>query len=264
MTDQAIAGRDPARSRRTLLLAAVGSAGALAAHAAMAPASVLGHDPDDVLKGADNPTTAATSITNSAGTAQAPLIAVVGASTGNGTGVHGFSGAPGSAFEDPLAVTGVFGSASGSDSQGVVGFAAETAALTSVGVFGSGDNGVIGEGTYGVVGVGHIAVQGLTTTADPGATAVYGEAADNDQYALQAIGRVRLSRSGRVLAAAGKSSVKVSLAAVSSATHVLAQIGSRRAGYYIESAVPTSGSFTIYLNRALAQDTYIHWVVLDA
>jgi len=99
---------------------------------------------------------------------------------------------------------------------------------------------------------------------DPGAVGVFAEAAATNQYALQAIGRVKFSRSGRVLLGSSKSSVKVTLAAVTSATHVFAQIGSLRPGYYIASVVPTTGSFTVYLNKALTQGTYIHWMVLDA
>src|SRR5439155_12210840 len=63
MSDHAPDGT--ARSRRALLVAAAGSAAALAATAIAAPGAVLGHDVDDVQKEVDNPTTARTSITNS-------------------------------------------------------------------------------------------------------------------------------------------------------------------------------------------------------
>ncbi len=60
MTDQVSAPR----SRRALLTAAAGGAAALAASAAL-PLSVAAADPDDVVKGTDNATTATTSISNS-------------------------------------------------------------------------------------------------------------------------------------------------------------------------------------------------------
>ncbi|TME82231.1 MAG: hypothetical protein E6I45_06385 [Chloroflexi bacterium] len=252
------------RTRRAVLAAAAGSAAAMAATAISAPASVLGHDVDDVQKGTDNPTTAATLITNSHGTADTPDQGFVGVSTGLGTGLHGFSGDTGATPDDPVERTGVLGTAAGVSGFGVTGFGDFTDSFNTVGVFGSGDNGVIGEGYFGTVGVGHFGVQGFTTLDDPGAVGVFAEAAATNQYALQAIGRVKFSRSGRVLLGSSKSSVKVTLAAVTSATHVFAQIGSLRPGYYIASVVPTTGSFTVYLNKALTQGTYIHWMVLDA
>ena len=109
-----------------------------------------------------------------------------------------------------------------------------------------------------------LASRGSTTADDPGAVGVSAEAAEIDQYALRAQGRVRLSRSGRLLLTSGKSSVKVNLAGVTTATHAFAQIGSLRAGYHISSVVPTTGSFTIYLNKALTSSAYVHWFVLDA
>jgi hypothetical protein len=258
-------GQPPVSSRRALLGAAVGSAAAFAAGAIAAPTAALAHDPDDVEKNVDNPTTATTSITNAtAGTAQAPTLAFAGVSTGNGTGIHGFSSDSGATPDDPLPITGVFGSTLGVDGVGVTGFGEFTVGLSTVGVFGSGDNGVIGEGTWGVVGVGHTGVQGLTTSGDTGAVGVSAEAADINQYAFHAIGRVKLSRSGRLLVATGRSSAKVTLAGVTTGTHAFAQLGSRRSGTYIIAVVPTTGSFTVYLNKALTSAAYIHWFVLDA
>jgi hypothetical protein len=253
------------RTRRAVLAAAAGSAAALAATAMAGPATVLGHDAQDVQKEVDNPTTAATSITNStAGPENAPTDAFAGVSKASGTGVHGFSGDSTSALDEPIGLTGVLGSAVGESGTGVTGFGEITVTLNTVGVVGDADNGVVGLGTFGVVGVGSaVSVQGLTQFGFPGAVALWGEAADTDQYALRALGRVKFERSGRALVASGKSSVKITLAAVTSATHVFAQIGSLRPGYYIASVVPTSGSFTVYFNKPLVQGTYVHWFVLD-
>ena len=51
------------RSRRAILTAAAGAAGALAA-GALIPAGVAAADPNDVVMGQNNPTTAPTSVTN--------------------------------------------------------------------------------------------------------------------------------------------------------------------------------------------------------
>jgi hypothetical protein len=249
-------------SRRALLGAALGSAAAVAV-TAIAPPGVTAHDPEDVQKGVDNPTTAPTSITNSGGTSESPALALAGVSTGNGTGVHGFSGDSGSTLDAPLPITGVFGSTVGADGVGVTGFGEDTEAFTTVGVFGSADNGVIGQGVWGVVGVGHTGLQGLTMADDPGAVGVWAEAAETNQYAFRAIGKVKFSRSGRLLLGSGKSSAKVTLAGVTSGTHVLAQLGSYRPGVQIAAVVPTTGSFTVYLSKALTSNAYVHWVVLD-
>src|SRR6476661_5966894 len=113
------------RSRRALLSAAAGAAGAMVASAAL-PLGVAAHDPDDIQAGTDNATTAQTTVTNSAddGTALAghatgtvnPLAAagfgVEGTSAG-AAGVFAWSvAAPASWFSaDLTSYTGVFGSA---------------------------------------------------------------------------------------------------------------------------------------------------------
>ena len=107
------------RSRRALLAAAAGAAGALAASAAM-PLTAAADDPNDVVKGVDNATTATTSIsfTGTDSTALAGRATGAGANYGtvgtstNGAGVLGWSVSP----PDPswfqreyTAYTGVFG-----------------------------------------------------------------------------------------------------------------------------------------------------------
>ena len=74
------------RSRRALLTGAAATAAALAASAAL-PLGVSAADPDDVVKGVDNATTATTSVTNST----ADSTALAGAAVGTGYGVQGSS-----------------------------------------------------------------------------------------------------------------------------------------------------------------------------
>jgi hypothetical protein len=55
----------------------------------------------------------------------------------------------------------------------------------------------------------------------------------------------------------------VTLAGTSSASRVFAVLHSNRAGRYVRAVVPTTGSFTIYLNTTVTSATYIAWFVLD-
>ena len=211
-------------SRRALLGAALGSAAAVAV-AAIAPPGVTAPDPEDVQKGVDNPTTAPTSITNSGGSSESPALALAGVSTGNGTGVHGFSGDSGihsgPAPADHRCLRLHRGRRRGRSHRLRRGHRG----LLDGRRFGSADNGVIGQGVWGVVGVGHTGLQGLTMADDPGAVGVWAEAGPGtNQYAFRAIGKVKFSRSGRLLLGSGKSSAKVTLAGVTSGTHVLAQL----------------------------------------
>jgi hypothetical protein len=97
-----------------------------------------------------------------------------------------------------------------------------------------------------------------------GAIGVVAVAPTTSQYALVASGKVRISRSGRAYLLSGTSRRKITLAGVTSSTHVLAQLATNRAGTYIQAVVPTTGYFTVYLNKTVPGTTYFHWVVLDA
>jgi hypothetical protein len=234
------------RSRRALLTAAAGAAGALAAHAAM-PLTAAAVDPYDVVLGAPNPSLALTSITQGtaglgafkATTTWAGAAGVVG-STGDetgmapetpSTGVYGWAPTPAS---DTFFATGIWG-----DSE-------------DVGTYGSGYVGVRGDGVYGVIGVGGVGGIGVQAY---GATAT--------DVALNVTGKVRFSRSGRSTIGAGKSSIKVTLAGVSSSSRVFAVLHSNRSGRYVRAVVPTTGYFIIYLNTTVASSTYVAWFVLN-
>jgi len=81
--------------------------------------------------------------------------------------------------------------------------------------------------------------------------------------ALQVMGKVKFDRAYRVKILKGKSSAKVALAGVSASSQVFATLRSYRAGYYIAAVTPTTGSFTIYLNKALTSDTYVSYFVVN-
>ena len=237
------------RSRRALLTAAAGAAGAVAASAAM-PLSVAAV-PTAVLTEQDNPSTDQTSLTMTAAVAPKFALKVRGvtteaaalvASTGDetaiapiantaSTGVYGW--AP--TLNDPdFFATGVWG-----DSE-------------DVGTYGSGTVGVMGDGVVGLVG-----------RADLGGSGIQAINFDPAGVALQVYGKVQFSRSGKNTIGAGKSSLKINLVGVSSASRVFAVLHSNRSGRYVRAVVPTTGSFTIYLNTTVTSATYIAWFVIN-
>ena len=137
-----------------------------------------------------------------------------------GAGLVGWSvAAPGDPFvPDFTAYTGVFGSAptapieTGTFGAGVWGDSEDT------GVYGSGDTGVQGFGaSAGVYGYGGIGVVGESATTSAGVLALGQSATD---LALEVQGKVKFSRSGRATLGSGKSSIKVTLAGVSSGSRV--------------------------------------------
>jgi len=252
------------RSRRALLAAAAGAAGAIAASAAI-PGSIRAADPDDVVKGTDNPTTATTTVTNSGDDSTAIAghatgighgYGVEGTSTG-GAGVFGWSvSAPD--WDPPFepantAVTGVFGSApagNGVDTYGagVWGYSPDA------GVYGSGSTGVEGYGGYGVAGYSN----GLA-----GGIGVFAFSPNNTAIALHAQGKVHFSRSGRKKVTSGKASIVVTLAGVTASSKVFAVFASNESGRWVRAVVPASGKFTVYFNTRLSSAAYVSWFVLD-
>ena len=244
------------RSRRALLAAAAGGAAALAASAAL-PLTAVAADPDDVVKGVDNATTATTGITN--GTANDDAFTAAAAGTGfgllgsstGGAGIVGWSiSAP---TLDPVdgAYTGIFGWSPGGPIDGPVGVGV-VGVSDDWGVFGNGTVGVYGYGTYGVVGESSSTAAGVTAYAK-----------SNTDLALDVVGKVRFSRSGRVSITAGHSTKVVTLAGVSASSRVFALIHSNRSGRWVRAVVPTTNSFKIYLNATVSSTTYVSWFVLN-
>ncbi len=255
MTDNASAPR----SRRALLAAAAGGAAALAASAAL-PLTAMAADTDPVLLGVDNTDVSLTTkITNSTDTVDAFAsqatgtgFGVTGSSTG-GAGIVGWS-ISASPYLTPSdgAYTGIYGWAP----------ASPVDALVGVGVLGQSDDwGVYGNGYVGVYGYGTNGVIGESTTASTAGVTAYGLGAND--LALDVVGKVRFSRSGRTSVAAGQSTKTIKLAGVSSSSRVFAVLHSNRSGRYVRAVVPTTGSFKIYLNATVSSSTYVAWFVLN-
>lgn len=284
-------------SRREILAAAAGGAAALAAGALVKPLPAEAAS-TALMTEVDNPTEAKTSISALAsltteddiafevsvgdlataihgqspggfgvrGTNTSSSAGVVGDSV-NAVGVAGWSGSTVTHADIAGITAGVLGQASGEASPGVLG-------LGEVGVEGGGSIGMFANGTTGVVGIG----DGLGPPGQFG-TGVYGYAGgvppapptnvgvyargDGSTTALRVQGKAAFSRSGRAAVGAGQSSKVVTMAGVTSASLVLVTLRTRRSGVYVAAAVPATGKFTVYLNKAVTAATYFAYLVLD-
>ena len=235
------------RSRRALLAAAAGGAAAVAATAAM-PLTTLAADGDNLVIGAtDNAGTSETTLTQA--TDAEVGLRVVNSTTGAAAMV-GTAGDVTNAFDD-TSFTGIYGWSPTNPSPDF--FATGSwGDSDDVGSYGSGSIGVMGDGAIGVIGRG-----------DTGGIGVEAFNFDPTAVGLKVVGKVQFSRSGRSTLGAGKSALKVTLPGVSSSSRVFAVLHSNRTGRYVRAVVPTTGSFTIYLNTTVTSATYIAWFVIN-
>jgi hypothetical protein len=251
------------RSRRALLTAAAGAAGALAAQAALPLTAAAA--PANMQTELDNPTTATTSITDS-GVDSTAFASHQTDPTGYGYGFEATSAGgggvvawsveapdPGWFTPDVVKYTGVFGSAPASTEEGYAG----------VGVWGdSPDFGVAGTGSVGVYGYGYYGVEGFGNDYDANSAGVRAVGSDT-KFALRAEGKVRFSRSGRKSMSSGKSSLVITRAGVTSSSKVFAVLATSESGRWVRAVVPASGKFTVYLNTSLSSSAVVAWFVLD-
>lgn len=262
------------RSRRALLAAAAGAAGALAANAVMPLTAAAAPTPMQTEQ--DNPAIATTSITNptAASTAfvgnasGAGSTALVGNATGSGFGygaygtsatgggVVGWSISPPDAswfLPDYTAYTGVFGYAPANPDSTVWG----------TGIWGdSPEIGVYGSGGYGVVGYGGTGVEGDANSL-PGSIGVRAYAPTPSQIALKVNGKVSFSRSGRLAMSTGTAAKSFTLSGVNAHSKVFAVLATGEPGRWVRSVIPASGKFTVYLNTKLTSSAIVSWFVLD-
>ncbi len=246
------------RSRRALLAAAAGGAAALAAQAAL-PLTAMAADPNDVVLGAANASTATTSIANSTNGSDAfaatsnGLGIGVSATSGGSAGVKGISiDGTSAATADLTSYTGVYGwSPAFPDSTGV-----------GTGVWGdSEDFGVYGSGSVGVYGWGSVGVIAESDSTSSPALIAYG--ATESSPALEVNGKMKFNRAGRKTIGAGKSTLVVTMAGVTTTSKVLAVLNSNRSSRYVRAVVPSTGKFTIYLNSSVSSSTYVAYFVYD-
>ena len=235
------------RSRRALLTAAAGGAAAVAATAAM-PLTALAADTDPIIIGAtDNAGTSETTLTQA--TDGEVGLRIVNTNTG-AAALIGAAGDQANAADD-TSWTGVYG---------FVPTNPDTS-FFSAGVWGDSDDiGTYGFGSIGVMGDGATGVAGR---ADLDGIGVYALNFDQTGIALRVDGKVVFSRSKRSSISAGRSSVKVTLPGTTSSSRVFAVLSSNRSGRYVRAVVPTTGSFTIYLNTTVSTRTNVDWFVVN-
>ena len=287
-----------ARSRRSVLAAAAGTAAALAASSLARPLRV---DAASValMTEVDNPTGAKTSISAVPGLT---LDTDIGFETNVGdlaTAIHGDSpNGIGLRGTNDLSGAGVVGDSNGS--QGVVGRTGDPntypgiAGLTAgvhgfsgvagmPGVFGDGDIGVEAGGSLGVFSVGAPAIIGIGDGLGPPGqfgTGVYGYSGaisppappdnvgvyargDGTAVALKVQGKATFSRSGRSYVTAAHSTRVVTLAGVTTSSLVIVTLQTYRSGVYVAAAVPAAGKFTVYLSKAVTATTYFAYFILN-
>jgi len=251
------------RSRRAILAAAAGSAAAVAASAAL-PLGVAAA-PVNMQTEQDNPTGATTSITYTDPTPLTPADVAFAVTT---------NGPDAAAIMATNTDTGAAAIVAGIGDQtlaqtdtsftGTYAFAPTnpTAGFVSAGVWGdSEDWGVYGSGGVGVFGDGFFGVVGRAQ--DGGGAGVTAIGFTDNTVALDVQGKVKFSRSSRVSIGTGKSSVKVTKAGVTSSSRIFAVLASNRSGRYVRAVVPTTGSFTIYLNTTLTSAAFVNYFIIN-
>jgi hypothetical protein len=252
------------RSRRALLGAAIGAGVATVASALGRPAPVRALDPNDVVLGASNIETATTTISNTTATKGFAATAIRATSAG-GYGVHGVG-----------KVAGIFGQGADATADGVTGTSTAGIGVGGVSDTGVGSIGYAVQDGAGVVGRSwSVAPERDSLPAQPTKVGVYGEAyqaggvggyfkSASSGTALAVSGKAKFSRSKRVNIGAGKSSLKVYLTGVTSSSLVFAVLHSNRSGLYVRAVIPSSGYFTIYLNKATTYSTnYVAYFVVN-
>jgi hypothetical protein len=217
-------------------------------------------------------------VPSDAGSTPASRVGIHGTNEFSGAGVVGDSdhsvGVMGRAG-DPDGYLGVLG-----NTAGVIGY---TNVADMPGVLGLGDVGVQASGLIGTFAIGAPAVAGIgdglgapgqfgagvygysggsTPPAPPDNTGVYARG-DGTAVALRVSGKATFSRSGRTYFAKGAASKAITLAGVTTSSMVIATLQTYRSGFYIAAAVPATGKFTVYLNKAATATTYFAWFVIN-
>ena len=145
--------------------------------------------------------------------------------------------------------TGIKGRVSSPDGTAVIGVCDSATGATT---------GVKGE----VASPGGTAVRGKATAA--GGRALVGEVGSAATgIGIEAFGRVRFpNRSGVATVASGGTSVKVTVAGVTSANFAIATLATNRSGTWVRAVTCSKDTVTVYLNKAASAATRVTWLVL--
>lgn len=130
------------------------------------------------------------------------------------------------------------------------------------GVYGTGDTGIIGDAAASGVGVYGFA--GDSNIPEPTyGVGVYARAGTTAQTALQVVGKVKFSRSGRVSSTSSATYKKITMAGVTTSSYVIATLQTSVSGCYVRAVVPGSGYFTIYFSKAPGKTVYVGYMVIN-
>jgi hypothetical protein len=256
----------PARSRRAIIMGALGGLAALAANAVRPLEARAGVDGDVVLN-TTNAGLSTTGIINSTNTATV----FYAASNGAGNGLTGSSQSAIGVSGLSSTSVGVFGS-SQNDSVGVLGYSGGTNPPTRLktGVYGIATQDANSRGVWGTAyagrGVFGEATSGLGVRgfAQSG-VGLSGEATSG--YALRTTGRVRLDKSaGTATVAAGTATKQVTPGIdLTSTSAVVATLNGDAGGSVAVKRVSintTANTFTIVLTGNAASSVKVAWIVL--
>lgn len=225
-------------TRRKVITAALGAAGALAASAIAGATPVAAAPNGNVQLGAgvsdsDNDSAAQTQVR---GTTDG-IVAFSAVQSGSGVGLYGYT----------LTGTGVL-AVGGSSGNGL-----DARSSNGAGAIGTSYS---GSGVYGYAGS-----TVAPSIAGP-AAGVVASAVDTSKLALRVLGRATFSFSGKATVTASHSSVTVIKPGVSTSSLIIATPRTNRAGVYVQSAVPGTGKFTIHLNKAVSAATVVAYMIL--
>ena len=275
MTDGAL------RSRRALLLGAIGGAAALAAGALGRPTPAWAGNGDPITIGAENTGTSLTLLTRTAGdafigsTAATASAGVVGLHTGGANGGYGVRGSTSSTVG--IGVLGVAGAATGLGTgvsgsslsptgTGVYGDNSTTSGLSS-GVTGhsasSSGRGVIGRASSST-GTDAIGVEGFTNSAAGAGVKAINNAGG---VALRVQGQVTFSSAGLAIIPAGSRFAAIGPGInITAQSKVLATLQSSPGGTTTIHRVypnPSTDTVTIFLTANATQNCTVAWFVIS-
>jgi hypothetical protein len=178
-------------------------------------------------------------------------LAIVGTGTGTALGIVGSSGSNSGVTGDSTSGTGVVGNS--------------TSGTGVVGTSGTGD-GVHGNssahGRLGVIGTdssltGGFGVRGASTKG------IGVHAVSTSGTALYVNGKVHFSRSGSGTIATGHSSLAVSVPGLTSSSLVIVTLQKVVSGVYVLGVSPTTGHFTVNINKNAPTSMKFAWFVLS-
>jgi hypothetical protein len=264
-------------SRRRVLAAAIGGAGALAVSRLAGPAATRAADTDPALMGTANVSTTETGFQNTdAGETSVHVVQTTGigvqVETTTGTGIRAAASdstpsdfVDGSYRSGVVATVGDLGTPGLVDS--IVGSSDESAVYgySNVSGFANGvwgdswdGTGVYGTGASGVYGAGFNGVTGIGSNVG-----LYGVAGGPTAYALYTSGKIKFSgRSGRTSITSGHQYKDVTISGMTTASAVIVTLSTYKSGYSVAAAVSYAGKFRMYLNKSATSTIYFSYLVI--